>query len=680
VSFVRLSKSQRRGAVGFTSRRSRAYTFNVNSIRRAIFFLAFLSCLAGAGAAPAQEPPGKPAEKAPEQASPEKEKAHAKPELPFQIQLLETHIRFEANGDSRKEVHTIVKIINILGARQFARISFDYNRAFQQVEIPLVRVSHANGGTSEVLPSAVTDAPNPAVEQFPAYHDVRVKSVRILGLQEGDTVEYRVITTTTKHPMAPDFWLEHTFDKSGVVAHELFELDLPVPRLRIRINPETPALASENSGEGESARVLYRWDMNSSAPKNAQPQDSSKPDVVLTTFSSWARLSKALNRTNPRAFSTELWALVMQAAGLSREPVPPRTVYTVVSQKIATVDLSVDLSGDVRRTPESVVMSRYGTPLEKAYLLPSAMAQSKRFTLDFPVMYGRGVSLKGELPRPTLLVGVLACIREGGRRVFLPVDVPEAPFGMIPADVRGRQALVIADLPDDSKNVFVEIPLEIPFPGRQSVTVDAAITSTGDLKARVKYSLRGDNELQLRVAFHQAPKEKWKDVASLLALSDGFRGQVTNVVASDPMATRDPFTVEYELTQPKFVDWSKKPVRIPALLPQIGLPDPPPPAEAGKPAPKIELGTPLDVQTTMTLHLPEGTIAQTPAGTAVLRDYATFTSKYGSPQNTVTASRHANFLKREIPGDRAADYQAFLHAVQNDQTQSIVLVPKPKTD
>jgi hypothetical protein len=43
--------------------------------------------------------------------------------------------------------------------------------------------------------------------------------------------------------------------------------------------------------------------------------------------------------------------------------------------------------------------------------------------------------------------------------------------------------------------------------------------------------------------------------------------------------------------------------------------------------------------------------------------------------NTVTASRHINFLKREIPSERAADYNAFLRAVQNDQAQVIVLSP-----
>ena len=63
----------------------------------------------------------------------QEEKAAEKTQLPFQIQLLETHVRFEANGDSRKEVHTIVKIINILGAQQFARISFDYNRRFSRL-------------------------------------------------------------------------------------------------------------------------------------------------------------------------------------------------------------------------------------------------------------------------------------------------------------------------------------------------------------------------------------------------------------------------------------------------------------------------------------------------------------------------------------------------------------------
>jgi hypothetical protein len=139
--------------------------------------------------------------------------------------------------------------------------------------------------------------------------------------------------------------------------------------------------------------------------------------------------------------------------------------------------------------------------------------------------------------------------------------------------------------------------------------------------------------------------------------------------------------VEYQLTQLKFVDWSKKPVRIPALLPQIALPDLPPEADGGKPA-TIELGNPLDVETAMTLRLPEGTAVETPAGTSVARDYATYASTYSSAKNTVTATRKIDFLRRAISADRAADYQAFLRAAQNDQAQRLVLIPRasPKAD
>ena len=40
---------------------------------------------------------------------------------------------------------------------------------------------------------------------------------------------------------------------------------------------------------------------------------------------------------------------------------------------------------------------------------------------------------------------------------------------------------------------------------------------------------------------------------------------------------------------------------------------------------------------------------------------------------TVTASRHIRFLLKEVPADRVADYNAFLHAVQNDEAQDFTL-------
>jgi hypothetical protein len=597
-------------------------------------------------------------------------------------------------------VHTIVKINNILGAQQFGRISFDYNRSFQDVEIPLVRVSHANGGTSEVLPSAVTDTPSPAAEPFPAYHDVRVKSVRILGLQEGDTVEYRVITTTTNAPLAPDFWLEHTFDRSGQVLEEHYELDLPPSRkLDLRVNPTLEAAAEEKTGEGESARQIYRWNRKYDASNDAGPADEVapiKPDFALSSLD-WRSLAIRLAELmlpgskpvfeirNPEEATREL---------LRRPEVTPRlrekveeltkesktdvnrlaAIYDYVSTKVATVDLPIQATGFRARPAESVLNSEYATGEDK-YVLFAALATAAQLHVD-PVLTGFCDQTAAAAPTGFKHLVVVGSTRQ--RQYWLDPAIEVAPFGMTspPGAKCGLALNREMFAPGSANQEWIDIPTEPPFPSTQKVTVEANLTESGQLNARVKYVVRGENELLLRVAFHQAPKEKWKDVAGMLSLSDGFRGQVTNVEASDPTETKEPFAVEYQLSQLSFVDWKKAPVRIPALLPQIGLPDPPAPG-ARKP---IELGTPLDVQTTMTLRVPAGTEIQTPVATSVTRDYASFSSKYSGSQNSIVASRHINFAKREIPADRSADYDAFLRAVQNDAAQRIVLMPKEKIE
>src|SRR5438067_3676518 len=259
--------------------------------------------------------------------------------------------------------------------------------------------------------------------------------------------------------------------------------------------------------------------------------------------------------------------------------------------------------------------------------------------------------------------------------VWMDLNLEVAPYGMVLPQFRKKRTLLVGPAVSD---LWPIVEGEVPFSARQTVNVDASLGENGTLRAKVRYSMRGDNELVLRVAFHHTPRERWKEVAQLLSITDGFRGQVTGVSASDPYATKEPFSVEYELDQPKFVDWSKKPVRIPALLPQLGLPDPPAKPAAGAVASPIELGAPLEVETHMTLHLPPGTRVTAPTGTSVQRDYATFVSQYSAKGPTVIASRHIHFVLREVPAERAGDYSAFLRAVLNDQAQDFT-VDRPES-
>jgi hypothetical protein len=660
-----------------------------------------LLCVFGVLPACSQETASPAAKRAPK--SPEA--SEKTPELPAQIELLETRVRFETNGDSRKEVHTRVHINNELGARQFARLSFDYNRSFQQIEFPQVRITHSSGGTADILPSAISDQPNPAVINAPAYQDVRVKSVRILGLAPGDLLEYRVVTTTSHHPLAPYFWFSHSFDRTGIVSQEFFELDLPASRAEgsdvakenpaLRVNPATPVTSKEVTGEGDSARAVYRWERGASSESQSHSEnaENSASDVAFSSFT-WEWLSiKLAEKLLPGSVSmAKLSTSEAEQQEMSRKPDAAaevkakaieltkeaktdqeklRAIYDFVSQKIATIDLGIGSTGFTVRPSAEILSSGYATPEDK-YVLFSALAYSLNLQA--------GAALTGycdtKAPAlPTVFTHLIIHAGTDKVRFWLDPSLEVAPFGVVSAVpkscafILNRQFILL----NSTGHEWQTIHPRPPFAGFQKVSVAATLTSDGTLTSRVHYTLRGDNELLLRVAFHQSPREKWREVAQLLALSDGFRGKITNVIASDPYATNEPFTVEYEITQPKFVDWSKKTVRIPALLPQVGLPDPPGKAPSGAAASAIDLGTPLDIETHLTLHLPAGAVARTPTGTSVDRDYATFASKYQATGSSVSASRHLNFLLREIPAERAPDYNAFVHAVQNDEAQEFIL-------
>jgi hypothetical protein len=627
--------------------------------------------------------------------TPEKPKP---PEVPARIELLETSVRFEADGASRKEVHAQVKINNELGVRQFARLNFEYNRAFGSIQIPMVRVTHASGGTADILPSAITDAPNPAVLHAPAYQDLRVKSVRILGLQPGDALEYRVVTVVSHAPLAPEFYFSHTFDHAGLISSESFTLDIPAARkVQIAINPAIPAAAMETSGEGDSARTIYRWQISQKAEAAEDKNAASEAvDVALSTFSSWSALDKRLQSQfeQPPAKGNVLQKATELTSAHSAYRKQIEAVYDFVSQKIALIDLPLGATGYRARNPDDILSSGYGTQEDKFALLNALLSVFDRGAVA--VLASTSDNLSGQPPRPSLFTHLLVQVlyeppqeivydRDISRRrakcpgcgevLWMDPMLEVAPMGMISSAFRGKLGLKLGQLDENELlSGLVHVPRDLPFAASQRVSITASLSSDGNLAAKVHYVLRGDNELLLRLAFHQTPREKWSGVAQLLSISDGFRGKIVKVSASDPMAAHEPFTVDYEISTPKFVDWTKKPVRIPALLPQMGLPDPPAKSDSGAAAAPVDLGTPLEVDTKVTLHLPAGITSRAPAGVSVERDYATFSSNYSAAPAVIAASRRLRFLLREVSAAGAADYNAFLRAVQNDEAQEFILI------
>jgi Domain of Unknown Function with PDB structure (DUF3857) len=626
--------------------------------------------------------------------SAEKPAAAASPEPAFTIDLLETHVRFEADGSSHKEVHTRVKIHSEPGAREFGRLAFEYNRSFEQVDIPFVRVSHANGGTTDILSSAIADQPNPTVVNSPAYQDARIKSVRVLGLQPGDTLEYRVVTTGSHHPLAPAFWESHDFASGGTVTKEIYELDLPVSRLdrsavsdyapgaradqsnlQLYFSPCAQPASVDDSGKNHDARVIYRWVRQAPGSpcilNEGQTSEKTSSDIEFSTFRNWERLSHAVYvyLRSPEPLPGEVTAL---SADLVRGAITPpeklERIYEFVSQKISTIALPVGSTGFRTRPVSEILTAHYATAEDKCALF---LALARAAGLGSYAVLARPSLFYGAMvPLPTVFTHVV--LYDFATNSWLDPSLEVAPFQMISSNLRGKAGLFVdpwGEIHDARSLGWTKLTKDLPFAASQGVNVDATLAGDGKLTAKVHYTLRGDNELVLRLAFHRAPRDQWKELTQLLALSGGFRGQVSNPVVADPLETREPFTVEYALVQPGFADLAKPSVRVPVPLPQLGLPELP--VKSASKA--IELGTPLDIEVQLRCQLPPGVVPRLAVPISVRRDYAEFSSSYSLSGNVLVATRRLKFLLREIASGRAADYAAFVRAIQTDEAQEITL-------
>src|SRR5262249_48314614 len=336
----------------------------------------------------------------------------------------------------------------------------------QQLEIPQVRITHANGGTSEVLPSAISDTPNPAVENYPAYQDVRVKSMRLLGLQEGDTVEYRVITTTARHPLAPDFWLEHSFDHSGQVLEEVYELDLPTSRAAtLWTSEDSQWFEEKKSGQDTESRTLYLWKHSVSPNEEKKPEKvtaRSSPhrslasfltegDLAVTTFANWPKFLVALQKffpyESPAAPGIKDEAMKLTGEAQTTEA-RLRALYEFVAQKVITVDLPLSATGLATRMPQEVLATGYATPEDKCTLLIS-LARAIGLPAE-PALAGPAASSVRGPAVPSLLTTVLVFApnhqprvrpSEGVKNTWMNPSEPVTPFGMIAANLRGKFAL-----------------------------------------------------------------------------------------------------------------------------------------------------------------------------------------------------------------------------------------------
>ncbi len=150
---------------------------------------------------------------------------------------------------------------------------------------------------------------------------------------------------------------------------------------------------------------------------------------------------------------------------------------------------------------------------------------------------------------------------------------------------------------------------------------------------------------------------------------------------SDPSATREPFTISYDVSKANFVDWSKKKFQLKLPLTHLNLAsvsadvdeeNEDADAEVSS-TETFKLGPPNEHTYRLKLELAARYTADVPVPTALDRDYGAYQSTYKLEGNVFTAERKLTLRLGELPPARADDYRAFRQAALADAAQHLTI-------
>lgn len=601
---------------------------------------------------------------------------------PFIIERLHTTQHFENDGTGTRRALARIKVQNEAGVQALGQLVLGYNSANEEMSVDAVRVLKADGSVVTATAGAVQDLSAPVEREAPIYTDYRQKHITVPGLRPGETLEYEITTRITTPLAAGHFWLEYNFTRQAIVLDEQLEVTFPAGRaVKIKTQPraedDPPLVHEEATAEG---RQIHRW--RSSNPTRDDEKDDDTPaprkkkkkskayssEVHLTTFQSWAEVGRwyaQLQRERVAPNDAVLAKARELTAGLSSDPEKVEGLYNFVARNFRYVSLSFGVGRYQPHAASEVLSNQYGDCKDKHTLLAALLdAAGLR---AWPVLINAQRKIDEEMPSPSQFDHVISAVPLGDQLWWMDTTTEVAPFRLLSANLRRKQALVIPA--DGSEPHLLETPPDPPFPSTQHVAIEGAISELGKLEAKVTYQLRGDGELPLRMAFRRTPQGRWKEVGQMVAYSDGLGGQVTDVTPSDPADTAAPFRLEYRISIPNFLDWSSKESQLRIPLPNIGMPPGDPELEADDDP--IDLGSPTDVVTRLRLTLPAQYEARAPVPMGLKRDYAEYRSNYKVEGQTILAERTLRFLQREVAPARARDYVNFSRALDSDEAQTV---------
>jgi tetratricopeptide (TPR) repeat protein len=581
---------------------------------------------------------------------------------------VKTRARFEPDGKGYRDLIFRVRIQSESAVHEFGLLAYSFASRFESLEVVYVRVRKPDGTVIETPASDVQELDSAVSREAPMYTDEREKHIAVKSLAAGDVLEGH-LHWITNEPIAPGhFWFDYSYFRAGICLSEILEFDLP-RSLSLKFRNSDPQPIAHDDGD----RRIYSFQTS-----NLKKYEESKipdweknyhgvapPDVQLSSFSSWDEVGRWFSTlAQPKAaVSPEIRAKAGELTkGKATKDEKLHAIYDFVSTRYRYIGVDLGLSRYTPHSAADVLANRYGDCKDK-HTLFAALLQAVAIPA-FPVLISSNYRIDESFPSPSLFDHVVTAIPGGDSFVIVDTTPEVAPFGLLVSSLRDRQALVI---PSTTPARLVKTPADPPFASFEHFTIDSSLDDKGTLDGKMRLEVRGDTELVLRLAYRSTPQNRWQELTQNVVARMGFGGTVSDVTASQPEDTAQPFSISCSYHRPDFSDWKNHRISLPA--PPVFIASLTEEQKLSKDP--LPLGAPNDVIHEATIKLPPEFSAIVPPNVSRRTGFAEYSANYSFKDSVLHGSVRLKILAGEIPGDKRSDFVSLTTTINDTESRFI---------
>lgn len=586
-------------------------------------------------------------------------------------------LEIRLDGSSVTTVHQTIFLLNERGERRYAQVRIPYVATRQQVKVHFARTVRPDGTLVEATPEAQQEIA-PAAAYSTLYPGVRLRLVNLPAVEAGAVVDYEYSIEDLQPPLQNDFWDRFLMQAVDPILLSKYVLTVPAT-LTFKAVQNNLHLEPEVINQG--SHKTYVWQVTNCPPVVSEPYMPPFHNVaswlMISSLDSWDEVAAwyadlAREQYVPdEAILTETANLV---GGVAEREEKIKALFYYVESKIRYVALELGTSAYRPHSASEVFRTRYGDCKDQATLLITMLRCAGIEAYPALVRKNTAGKLARDLPSPGQFNHALVCVPQEGGYIWLDTTAETCPYGYLPADVQGCEALIIKG----DRAEFATTPVARPEDNlkERHVRLRFVGEEATDVDCQVALTVTGTFDLATRAGFlYTDPAARLKGVAEGInqvcpnasLFEDSFR-----LRPLDLSNLEEPLTMYYRFRARNYATRTRRFLLFKAgVLERV---DSTAMFVADKRTHPVVFREPLMTVNIIDIELPPGyRVEELPLDVELNYPFAYFAVNYQEEEGKIRYTRRFAIVQREVPPEQYPALKQFYERVAQEDRQQIVL-------